>query len=290
MGKYLKLFNQDAEYQQFKETEEFVLPNVSFVESDNVVYYNPYAEVQENRLVCTYNVTDTTSATQVCDDTSYFTSMEVDGVLLDSVVSGYTFDVVGEHTVKFELADPTTIGEYAFNRCANLTLVVIPDSVTTIEYQAFFGCSSLTSIVIPDSVTYIGEEAFCACTGLTDVHIGSGVTEIGNYSFYNCQVTSINIPDSVTYIGEYAFMSCKNLTSVHIGSGVTNIGNEAFCDCSGLSEITCDAMTAPRMDNYTFQDVKQSGILKVPAGSDYSSWMSTNECYLGYYNWTIEYI
>ena len=44
MGKYLKLFNEDAEYQQFKESEEYILPNVSFVESDNVVYYNPYVE------------------------------------------------------------------------------------------------------------------------------------------------------------------------------------------------------------------------------------------------------
>ena len=41
MSTYLKLFNEDAEYQQFKETEEDILPNVSFVESDNVVYYNP---------------------------------------------------------------------------------------------------------------------------------------------------------------------------------------------------------------------------------------------------------
>ena len=41
MSKYLKLFNEDAEYQQFKETEDYILPNVSYVESDNVVYYNP---------------------------------------------------------------------------------------------------------------------------------------------------------------------------------------------------------------------------------------------------------
>ena len=42
--KHLKLFNEDAEYQAFKETEEYILPNVSYVEGINVVYYNPYEE------------------------------------------------------------------------------------------------------------------------------------------------------------------------------------------------------------------------------------------------------
>ena len=220
--KYLKLFNQDAEYQQFKETEDYILPNVSFIQESNSVAYNPYEEVQETRLVCTYNVTNTTSVTQLYQDGSGFTSMEVDGVLQDSLIGDYTFDTVGEHTVKFELTNSTTIGIQAFFECKELTSVVIPNSVTTISLAAFSKCGKLTSVVIPNSVT--------------------------------------------------------------------TIGNLAFISCSGLTEIVCHAPTAPTINNGVFKNVKTGGVLKVPAGSDYSTWMSEDEGYFGYYNWTIEYI
>ena len=44
----------------------------------------------------------------------------------------------------------TCIGGSAFNNCANITSVTIPDSVTSIGDGAFFGCTSLTSITIPN--------------------------------------------------------------------------------------------------------------------------------------------
>lgn len=40
--KHLKLFSTDSEYQRFAE-EEMILPNVSYVEDIDVVYYNPYS-------------------------------------------------------------------------------------------------------------------------------------------------------------------------------------------------------------------------------------------------------
>lgn len=41
--KYLKLFETEAEYTQFKNSEDYVLPNVSYVDNSNVVMYNPNA-------------------------------------------------------------------------------------------------------------------------------------------------------------------------------------------------------------------------------------------------------
>ena len=65
----------------------------------------------------------------------------------------------------------TSIGEYAFADCSNLTSVIIPSSVTSIEDWAFNGCSGLTSIEIPSSVTNIGQSAFEFCSSLISIAI-----------------------------------------------------------------------------------------------------------------------
>ena len=133
----------------------------------------------------------------------------------------------------------TTIGEYAFCDCTNLTSVTIGDSVTTIGKYAFYGCDRLTSVTIPDSVTTIGDGVFFNCTKLTSVTIPDSVTTIGLLAFYNCSnLTNVTIGDSVTTIGEYAFCDCTNLTSVTIGDSVTTIGESAFCDCTNLTSVT----------------------------------------------------
>ena len=44
MGKYLKLFEMHSEYLAFTQTEDFILPNVSYCEDNNEVHYNPYVD------------------------------------------------------------------------------------------------------------------------------------------------------------------------------------------------------------------------------------------------------
>ncbi|MBR4720590.1 MAG: leucine-rich repeat protein [Clostridia bacterium] len=115
----------------------------------------------------------------------------------------------------------------------------IQNSVTSIGNYAFSGCSNLTSIAIPNRVTSIGDWAFEGCRGLTSITIPNSVTSIGNYAFSRCSIlTSITIPDSVTSIGDYAFYDCGSLTSITIPNSVTSIGSGAFSGCSGLTSIT----------------------------------------------------
>jgi len=169
----------------------------------------------------------------------------------------------------------TSIGNYAFSSCRNLTNITITNSVTSIGDYAFECCGSLTSITvdannpnycsidgnlyskdgktliqyaigksatsftIPNSVTSIGERAFYGCSSLTSITIPNSVTSIGEYAFYGCSsLTSITIPNSVTSIGISAFSSCSNLTSITIPNSVTSIGDYAFSSCRKLTSIT----------------------------------------------------
>ena len=204
----------------------------------------------------------------------------------------------------------TTIGDNAFSACKSLSSVNIPDSVTSIGEKAFSGCTSLSSVTIPNSVTTIGKsifsnctnlknviigngittiekDAFYRCTNLTGVTIGSGVTTIGDNAFLYCiYLTGITIPNNVTLIGNSVFNGCSRLASVTIGSGVTSIGNSAFHSCSRLAAITCYAATAPSLGTNTFINVyTRNCVLKVPTGSDYSTWQSALPS-----SWTIQYI
>jgi hypothetical protein len=136
-------------------------------------------------------------------------------------------------------ASVTSIGQYAFKGCYNLTSVSIPANVTSIGQYAFSGCYNLTSVSIPAGVTSIGEAAFSYCSGLTSVSMPAGVTSIGQQAFYGCTgLTSVSIPANVTSIGERAFYGCTGLTSVTIPANVTSIGNYAFYCCSGLTSVT----------------------------------------------------
>ena len=109
----------------------------------------------------------------------------------------------------------TTIGNYAFCWCKNLTSITIPNSVTSIGTEAFGYCESLTSIIIPNSVTFIGRLAFSECTELSFVSISNKLDCINSCTFDGCaKLASVIIPSSVTKIDDGAFGGCPKLSSV----------------------------------------------------------------------------
>ena len=142
---------------------------------------------------------------------SQFSEIEIDGVVQPNVVSSYTFNTTGEHTVKYTLVNNTSIGEGAFNDCSSMTSVIIPNSVTLIGSGAFQYCSGLTSIIIPNSVTSINAGAFYGCSSMTSVTIGNSVSGFGYSVFYDCSSLTeiISLATTAPIIQNNTFQSIK---------------------------------------------------------------------------------
>ena len=258
--KYLKQFANQSDYQTFKDSEDYVLPNVSYVVETNGVSYEP---LKAFKLQAKYNATEENKL--AIADTSNVKSLKVNGTEVE-FGDTYYFNEVGEYDVEIELIDKTLINGIRFNEDGN----VIASSMFC-DVETWRG-SCLTSLTIPDSVTSIGNNAFCSCSGLTSVHIGSGVTSIESNAFEICPglvsivVSSGNtvydsrencnciietatntliqgcnnsfIPDSVTSIGNNAFFGYEGLTGeLVIPDSVKTIGNYAFSGCTGLTSI-----------------------------------------------------
>lgn len=122
--------------------------------------------------------------------------------------------------------------------------LTIPDGVTSISDFAFSGCSDITSIILPNSVTVIGSYAFAECSSLTSITIPNSVTCIADSMFYGCtSLTSLTIPDRVTVIGSHAFVNCSSLTNITIPDSVTNIRSFAFSGCTNLESLIFENTT-----------------------------------------------
>ena len=141
---------------------------------------------------------------------------------------------------KIVLPDTVTgIGDSAFKNCESLTSFTVPSGVTEIAGYAFQNCYALESISIPRNVAKISNSAFAECSSLTSVTLPNNLTVIYDYAFNNCtSLTTINIPSNVSYFGRNAFMGCANLTNVTLADGLKNLGIGAFSNCKKITSIT----------------------------------------------------
>ena len=182
----------------------------------------------------------------------------------------------------------TVIGDYAFDRCKNLTSVNLPTGLTTIGEGAFYDCAGLTSVDLPTGLTSIGASTFYGCTGLTSIDLPTGLTTIGDGAFYDCAgLTSVNFPASLTTIEATAFYGCTSLTSVNLPASLTTIGGYAFQECTSLAELTFRSDAPPNIGTNAFYLVANSGTINFPSGKSAAYTEGWKNGITGLSGWTL---
>ena len=73
----------------------------------------------------------------------------------------------------------TSIGDYAFYGCENVTSVSLPSTVTQIGKLAFYGCKNLSTLTLPDSVTVVEDYAFAKASGLQTIVFKGSAPALG---------------------------------------------------------------------------------------------------------------
>ncbi len=205
-------------------------------------------------------------------DTAYYQnqSMWENGALYigNHLISVNASSVHGVYAIR---PDTRCIGGRAFNNCASLTNIQIPEGIVSIGNSAFYGCSALREIILPDSLKIIGNGAFAYCTSITDFTLPSGVKQIKSnpllgctalarlsvaeqnpffYSINHCLIETqtatlvsgcitSQIPNdgSIKSIGSAAFYESPILTDLILPDGIETIANSAFAKCSTLRSI-----------------------------------------------------
>ncbi len=171
----------------------------------------------------------------------YESSSTTDGKLVSLNLKNASIVDGGEY-YKNQMCIANTIGKYMFNKCKNITTLVLPDGITEIASSAMATDGpSVTELNIPASVTNIGSSAFSGLTALTKVTFseGSVLKTIGNSAFtiYGGVLADITLPNTVESLGNSVFTYSK-LTKFTFPTSLKSLGNLVFQNVETLTEIS----------------------------------------------------
>ena len=212
---------------------------------------------------------DLTNASIVEGGDPYYTSFFGDGDYSteNHVIGPYMFQ--GTHLSTIELPNSvTSIGEYAFASCPNLTSVTVNAPVRSIDQLAFNYSTKLENITLPETLDSLGYMVFSSCIGLKSITIPDGVKELPEHAFDGCSsLTEVQLPANLEKIGNSAFINCTSLKDIDIPATLTDFGQLPFMGCTSLEAVNVEDGNANyKSDDGVVFDNAMSKLLLYPAG------------------------
>ena len=183
------------------------------------------------------------------------------GSYFETITVSETLQTIGKNAfanngylkeLDFSHTQLSSIGENAFESCAELTRVNFPATLTAIPEEAFRYDGNLKTVVFNGDIQSIGKKAFYN-SGLQELKNLSGVQEIGEEAFYACyNLETITLPTSLQSMGKDVFKDCNALRTVEIPfvgekpdskkeGFVYTFGNNSYVTAltlTGMSEIS----------------------------------------------------
>lgn len=167
----------------------------------------------------------------------------------------------------------TKIQSNVFNRCANINVHALPDTITTIGVSAFFNTKSDIS-VLPSSLISCGNYAFSG-TNATFSVIPDTVTSWGDNN--GMKMTSLSYPNTMTAPGGVgsnntltnvifrknegdnyvittfpSFRGSTQLVNLEVPASVTAIQYQGLFGCSNLANLYVRPLTPPTLGSGAF--------------------------------------
>ena len=157
----------------------------------------------------------------------------------------------------------TEIAFSQWDKCNNVTELILPDTLTTVNSSSFYKFPNLTEMTIPGSIKNFGG-SFQNMSKLETITFCEGVEEISSNSMVNrCEaLTTINLPATLKCITQPAafgrataltgitlpeglvvtesslFSGCTSLLSVELPASMTEIPSSTFSGCTSLESVT----------------------------------------------------
>ncbi len=227
---HLTYFETFEEYNNYRNSEEYVEPNITFcLETDKVYFDDDFTPTVEAVFTAQANET-----VKIADSITDIIEIRIDEDNIIPATSEYTFETAGEHKVEYMFYDYGIVPNNVLYDLPNLTSVDL-SNVTRLGSSNISSCSGITTFGTDTFNFDIGDYCFqdvneSQYTKLTiNGNIGSGAFQMSSST---CSLTDIEVNGNINS-GNFFFL--KNLTGLTINGNVTGGGN--FSSTEGIKSF-----------------------------------------------------
>ena len=206
----------------------------------DLTLYARWKRTDETAVSIPFTFEETEGGLTITGFTGEFGKVEIPESINGQTVVGiadYAFEGNAYMQVVSVPASVVSIGENAF---ADSTLYSITMAgVKTIGAHAFEGCAALAEVALPDTLTALGAYAFQDCSALLNIELPQSVVALSEGLFSGCEwLVSVGLPAGLETIGAGAFRGCVRIAAIDVGANVSEISPDAFEGCNALAAFS----------------------------------------------------